>query len=400
MNYLFPFLFPILFFIFINKSLYKKIFIFFISSSFVLSYFLDEIFFINNWVLILLYFLLHCLFFSLILPDSKLFIIEKVIIQPIIKKIMLLSFFNVFLLCFIVYYMYSQLTLLDVTIGEFKNENIASNVVSNSYVKYLLFISRVLSPFGYLALFILIIKLISNDYKNYFYYVIISFNIPLIHMIAFSRSFIVLYLLSLFFIFLKYYKCFPLELRFKLSKKILYLLLLISFAFISITYYRFESMSYWGKFKGSSYDNIIIFSIIYYFSSWIKVSLLIVSDLPVTIIGVYHDILSLPNFIINKFGYSLNINPFDYQSFSSEFKGLLVSILYDQGVLLSLVSLTFIIIFRVIISYIHDIKIDLMYSMFFIFLSVAFFFGNLFVYIDFVLAFLYLLLFKKFITVK
>ena len=96
----------------------------------------------------------------------------------------------------------------------------------------------------------------------------------------------------------------------------------------------------------------------------------------------------------------LNINPFDYQSFSSEFKGLLVSILYDQGVLLSLVSLTFIIIFRVIISYIHDIKIDLMYSMFFIFLSVAFFFGNLFVYIDFVLAFLYLLLFKKFITVK
>ena len=394
------FTFFIIFFIYINKSFYKKLFILFISLSFSLSFFLDTNFYLENFDLIIIFFILHCLFFTLMLPNSKIFVINEITIHPFISKIMFLSYINIYFLAYIIFYTYSQLSILDITIGEFKNGGIASEVVSNSYVKYLLLISRVLSPFGYLALFILILKLISNDSKHLFYYLFISFNIPLIHLVAFSRSFVVLYFLFLLFIFIKYYKCFPPNLRAYLSKRIPYLLILIATIFLSVTYYRFESMAYWGKFQGSSYDNVIIFSLIYYFSSWIKVSISILSDFTIPLVGVFHDFLSLPIFIINKFNYAIDLQTFDYQIYATEFKGLFVSLLFDQGILFFMSFLIFIILMRIYLFNVNNIKFELIYSIFAIFMSVSFFFGNLFVYVDFVLAFVYFLFLSKFISVK
>lgn len=394
------FTFFIIFFVYINKSFYKKLFILFISLSFSLSFFLDANFFLENFDVVIIFFILHCLFFTLMLPDSKIFVINKITIHPFISKIMFISYINVYLLAYIIFYMYSQLSILDITIGEFKNGGVASEVASNSYVKYLLLISRILSPFGYFALLILILKLISNDSKHLFYYLFISFNIPLIHLVAFSRSFIVLYFLFLLFIFIKYYKCFSFNLRVYLSKRILYLLILIATIFLSVTYYRFESMTYWGKFQGSSYDNIIIFSLIYYFSSWVKVSISVLSDFTIPLIGVFHDFLSLPIFIINKFNNAIDVQTFDYQIYTTEFKGLFVSLLFDQGILFFMSFLLFIILIRVLLFNVNNIKFELIYSIFAIFMSVSFFFGNLFVYVDFVLAFVYFLFLSKFISVK
>jgi hypothetical protein len=159
-------------------------------------------------------------------------------------------------------------------------------------------------------------------------------------------------------------------------------------------------MTYWGKFQGSSYDNIIIFSLIYYFSSWVKVSISVLSDFTIPLIGVFHDFLSLPIFIINKFNNAIDVQTFDYQIYTTEFKGLFVSLLFDQGILFFMSFLLFIILIRVLLFNVNNIKFELIYSIFAIFMSVSFFFGNLFVYVDFVLAFVYFLFLSKFISVK
>lgn len=387
-------------FFFIIRSFYKKIFLLFLFSSFSFSFFLDKTFFEDNILSITFFFIIHCIVFSIILPDSRIYKIRNLCIHPIINIIMKLSFLNVFTLFYIVIFMYSQLTIIDVTIGEFKNNKIASEILSESILKYFLFFSRILSPFGYFALFIMILKLINNELKDFYYYLFISLNIPLVHLVAFSRSFVVLYLLFLFFVFLKYNKSFNDHINVFLYKRISYVLSISLLVFFWITYIRFDGMTYWGKFRDSSFDNVLIFSLVYYLSSWVKISIVVLNEFPVALIGVYHDFLNLPAFLLSKIGFILHPEPFDYKNYSSEFKGLFVSLLYDQGILFLLLFITFIIMFRILIFYQHNIKLELSYSIFCIFLSISFFFGSLFVYIDYVLAFLYFFIFQKFVTVK
>lgn len=174
---------------------------------------------------------------------------------------------NLFLVIKVILFVYNS--GLDITL--FKNSGGADDFLNSILNPWLLLICRIFSVFSWISLYLLCLSLSIDNKKMSFYYFVASLNIPLISLVGLSRSGLIYYLFSLFCIYIYSRHFVNSNTRKKLSRYMTYSVFSFGIIFSFITISRFSDYDYWWVYDQSgTYLDVLSFSIIYYFTSWIN----------------------------------------------------------------------------------------------------------------------------------
>ena len=198
-------------------------------------------------------------------------------------------------------------------------------------------ITRLLS----ISSFILIPYTIYNLSINKVFKAIFSFagslNIALLGMVGLSRSGITSQIFVYVILFAMSFKKFPIKVRYA-SLSLLILIGILSYSYFStITISRFEGYDTWWAFSNyKNIDNPILFSLLYYFGSWIELSFDILSNIELPFIGHGHSSFSLIHYLDNTTNLFIDKGDYLEKLLGADavvFIGLPVVILIDLGII-------------------------------------------------------------------
>jgi hypothetical protein len=302
---------------------------------------------------------------------------------------------------YILYQSYLFILAGDMSMTAFKNEGHSSTLISSLFPSFVSPIIRVISLMGWFCLIILVVNILKKQYFLSFLALIGSFNIPLMGLIAFSRSGIIYYLFSILILWITFEKYMEQSFAHKMRKVFFTFFVVVTTLFFYITYERFSDYSYWWVYEQSGSDvNIVIFSIIYYFTSWIDNTIILLTESFPPIFGKFNGYFSFPYYVISAFGFETESKSdvwlVYFNEYSTLFVGLFLDTLFDMGIFGFCYYLIMLMFFRI---YLKSISINFSsYILLTVFVSqyfALFFAGNIFSYFFFSAA-----LIICFITIK
>ena len=293
---------------------------------------------------------------------------------------------------YILYQSYLFILSGDISMTAFKNDGHSSTLISSLFPSFLTPIIRIVSLMGWFCLVILIINILQRKYLVSLLAFIGSFNIPLMGLIAFSRSGIVYYLFSVLILWFTFEKYMDKNFALKVKKVFSVFFVLITILFLYITYERFSDYDHWWVYSQSGSNvNIVIFSIIYYFTSWVDNTIILMNELSPPVLGKFNGYFSLFYYILSVFGVEVESKGDIWQEYFDEystlFVGLFLDTLFDMGIFGLLYFIVILMLFRIMLK-----KIGLYFSTYLlltIFISqyfALFFAGNIFSYFFFSVA--------------
>ena len=238
---------------------------------------------------------------------------------------------------YILYKSYLFIISGDISMTAFKNDGYSGLLIASLFPSFLTPFIRVISLMGWFCLFLLVVNILKRKYVLSFLALFGSFNIPLMGLIAFSRSGIVYYLFSILILWIIFEKYMDKEFAGKVKKVFSVFFIVITIIFSLITYERFsEGYEYWWVYEQSGSNvNIVVFSIIYYFTSWIDNTIILLTETTPPIIGKFNGYFSLPYYLTGVLGIDIQSKGdiwFEYfGDYSTLFVGLFLDTLFDMG---------------------------------------------------------------------
>lgn len=222
-------------------------------------------------------------------------------------------------------------SVLDLAVGQYKNEKVASEFLSSNIPAYLSIPSSFLTPLGFLSLSIHFIYLIKKNRIYSFVSLLGSMNIFLPSLFVLGRGGLVLYLILYILMIVIFYSLFSESLKFKIKRIFVFIGVFFSLFFYFITSDRFRDYYYYDE--SSIVESPILYSILHYYSQWIENGyylLLGFSYDKVTYASVFS---YFPNKIMAFFGFEIKeIGDIRHESFgqlATWFNGLPAVLVYD-----------------------------------------------------------------------
>ncbi|MCG7536344.1 O-antigen polymerase [Pseudoalteromonas sp. OOF1S-7] len=307
-----------------------------------------------------------------------------------VSKLVLLGCIPVVIInLYIIYNSYLFIMAGDMSMTSFKNEGHATTLVSSMFPSFVTPFIRLFSLLGWFCMVLLVINIIKRKYYLSLLSFIGTLNIPLLGLIGFSRSGIIYYVFSIFILWLTFEK--DMEPVFARMMKRIFMVLFgfILAMFYYITYQRFSNYDYWWIYEqsGSNVD-IVLFSVIYYFTSWIDNTIYLLNEVAPPLLGQFTGYFSLPYHIVNIVGVETaskgDVWASYFNEYSTLFVGLFLDTLFDMGVFGMLFFLVGLVIFRVVQKSTRiDFSTQVLQTIFVSQYFALFFAGNIFSYFFF-----------------
>lgn len=271
------------------------------------------------------------------------------------KLLILVSIPVLIINCYLVYKVYAYIGLQELSITEYKNTGLATSVLESILPSIVIFAIRLISLLAWFCLFVWIYQLIKGSVVKANYALIASLNIPLVSLMGLSRSGIVYYLFSLLILWFSFRNFVNIEVRRRVQKTGAILFSVLVLILLIITFDRFSEFEYWGKYDG--HDNaggVVLFSIVYYFTSWIDNTLILLQDLTPPLIGEFKGYFSIIYQALSGLGAELftkgEMWSLYFGDYKSSFVGLFLDTLYDMGVLGYFIFMAILLLSRVYYS--------------------------------------------------
>ncbi|WP_299178372.1 hypothetical protein [uncultured Neptuniibacter sp.] len=274
----------------------------------------------------------------------------------------------------------------DVSITEYKNAGLAGDYLAQSALSKGSFVFRFFSLFAWLSLCLCFYYYLQGRILLACMLFFVSFNIPMLSMTGFSRSGLFYYVASLLLLFIRYYELFSRKQRLFLTVSILLALVMVLIVFSFITVSRFDGYSSWWVYVESGSDlDVITFSVLYYFGSWIDNTIHILREMEAPLLGGFNGYLSSMFFALKGLGVEVASKGELWESYfgylSTQFLGLYLDTIYDAGSLgVFLVLLVFLLSYVFRRLYVRSLLVDCVFSLFFFQYFIMFFSGNVFSY--------------------
>ena len=321
------------------------------------------------------------------------------------KFILAFGLLTLFVNVYIVYKSVYLLLNASIDITSFKNEGGAAEYIDGIVNGKILFISRLLTPLGYIALPLHFHYLKNRKLLISLIFLLISLNIPIQGLQALSRAATVQYVALYLTILLVFFKSLPT----KYKSKITYFLVIVLFLLVTvlgiITTNRFSG--YYNVSNESIIKDPVLFSLLDYASQWNQYSIEVMDSytLDKTLFG--KSSLALFEFILDKIGYNPetlnNARTRVYGSFySTKFNGLTTVLLYDFSYVGSLI---FAFGYRYIIKKASPINgvqkfTDFVHSTVLLMIPLMFYANNYLSYVIYDISIIYMLLYTYLIRKK
>ena len=340
----------------ISKLLYKFFFILSILSFFHLDININSNVSANNFLNFS--FILGLL---IILIDgfknyTKIDSIELISLTSFQKKIIsIITIFGVIAFIFntlLVYAIIDYQAINEIAITALKNDSGADLYFKSNYPRFIRTFTHFTSPFGYLFLCLHFYFLSKNKLKLVLLYGILSLIIPLHGMQGLSRAAPAQYILLYFFMYYYVNKSFSVEIKKKFNFFLRLITILIVVSFLYTSYTRFSDAFFYVNLLGSETSPIelISYSFIDYLTQWIPYGIDSLNYYNLNFKFVYSNFKPLFNYITGFLGFDIDYDPNHfyniYGGYTSKFIGLIPTLIFDMGYILSFV---FVLIFRVII---------------------------------------------------
>ena len=321
------------------------------------------------------------------------------------KTLVAVSSITLLINLYILLVSYEFVLIADVSIQEYKNDKLANAYLNSVIPGAVLLFSHALSPLAYLTLILHFYFLMKRDKRNAIICLILSLNIVLYTLQAFSRSalvqFSLIYLAILFVIYggIDQY-----------TKKLIRKSLIITIGatiivFFSISYYRFGEGGYYYVPNHALINDPVMYSIFEYSAQWYKNGLSILASYESTDLWYGKSFRPLIDrvfiHLVDDTSY-FELRQETLGIFATKFNGLFATVVYDFGFAGALVVFF---VWAMLIFYFRPIggamSISSFANFFFLLTPIIMFFqGNYFSYLHFNLAFIYSLIFFTILRVK
>lgn len=222
-------------------------------------------------------------------------------------------------------------SVLELAVGQYKNEKVASEFLSSNIPAYLSIPSSLLTPLGFFSLSIHFIYLIKKNRIYSFVSLLGSMNIFLPSLFVLGRGGLVLYLILYILMIVIFYSLFSESLKFKIKRIFVFIGVFFSLFFYFITSDRFRDYYYYDE--GSVVESPVLYSILHYYSQWIENGYYLLLDFSydkVTYASVFG---YFPNKIMAFLGFEVQeIGDIRLESFgqlATWFNGLPAVLVYD-----------------------------------------------------------------------
>lgn len=237
---------------------------------------------------------------------------------------------------YILYHVFSSLSAGVMTVQEHKNEGGAGAFFATLVPHYLMTVSYLFSPLGYISFAIHFVNLVKGNVRSSIFFLLLSLSIVTSGLIALSRSITVQYLLVYIIVFFFLYPTIEKKVRKRIMLYSTIIVSLIIFLLFVVSDSRFSAY-YTKKSLNEAFidetENPTLFSTLDYFSEWEENAPIMISK---------HDISHTYYGLYNSFGIGAHIVPNVYNSIQDELKrhlkdiatsfhGLIGRLIYDFG---------------------------------------------------------------------
>ena len=252
----------------------------------------------------------------------------------------------------LVYAITKYQSISEIAITALKNDSGADAFFKSNYPRFIRTFTHFISPFGYIFLCMHFYFLSKNKLKLVLLYGILSLIIPLHGMQGLSRAAPAQYILLYLFMYYYVNKSFSVEIVKKFNVFLKLVAILITAFFLYTSYTRFSDAFFYSNLLGSETSpiNLVLYSFIDYLTQWIHYGIDSLNYYNLDIEFVFSNFKPLFNYITGFLGFDMDYDPNHfyniYGSYTSKFIGLIPTLIFDMGYILSFV---FVLIFRVII---------------------------------------------------
>jgi hypothetical protein len=248
---------------------------------------------------------------------------------------------------YLVYRIYSYHTISQITIDVLKNENGADEYFKSNEPRSIRTFSHFISPLGYFFLVLHFYYINRQSVNKSFLYLLLSLLIPLHGMQGLSRAapsqFILVYLFMYFYLS----NSFSNNIN-RIFKRILFVAMIVLVAYFIFTSYSRFSEAYYYVNKLGGENNVLYlvsYSFIDYLTQWVPYGIDSLNYYSYDINFVFSNFRPLFEYISNFLGLDFKIDSDHFEKiyghYSSRFIGLIPTIIFDSGYLITFILVLF-----------------------------------------------------------
>lgn len=256
-----------------------------------------------------------------------------------------LAFFSAVAIIINIYIVNASFTYIfgqNVDITSYKNQGEAAHLIRIWVNPWLVSYANIFSPLGYLALSFHFYFLSKSKFLMSCVFLVLSLNIPLNGLHGLSRAASAQYILLYIFFYIYTYQAIDKKIRTKINVVVFIIMTSIIIGFIAITQSRFSESNYYYVESDGFIQNKSLYSIFDYFSQWNENGIVTMREFSADKIRFAKSSIPMLDRIMGNIGLDVvsykDVRANTLGSYASKFNGLVSTLLYDFGYVLTFVA--------------------------------------------------------------